>query len=47
VGGGSGAQIGEEEGGRGQGVWIFIWPGAFRTMEHLLATRVSIPASPR
>ena len=41
---GGGAQIGEEEGGRG--VWIFIQPGAFRTMEHWLATRVSVPASP-
>jgi hypothetical protein len=46
AGGGGGAQIGEEEGGRGRGGCIFIRPGAFRTMEHLLATRVSVPASP-
>jgi hypothetical protein len=44
VGGSGGAQIGEEEGGWGRGVWIFIWPGAFQTMEHLLATRVNVPA---
>jgi hypothetical protein len=46
VGGGGGALIGEEEGGRGRGGCIFIRPGAFRTMEHLLAMRVSVPASP-
>jgi hypothetical protein len=44
--GGGGAQIGEEEGGRGRGGCIFIRPGAFRIMEHLLAMRVSVPASP-
>jgi hypothetical protein len=46
-GGGGGAQIGEEDGGQGLGGCIFIRPGAFRTMEHLLATRVSVPAPPR
>jgi hypothetical protein len=29
-----------------RGGCIFIRPGAFRTMEHLSATRVSLPASP-
>jgi hypothetical protein len=46
VRGSGGAQIRKEEGGRGQGVWMFIRPGAFQTMEHLLAMRVSVPASP-
>jgi hypothetical protein len=46
AGGGGGAQIREEEGGRGWGGCIFIWPGAFQTMEHLSATRVSLPVSP-
>jgi hypothetical protein len=48
VGRGGGAQIREEEWvrGRGRGGWIFIRPGAFRTMEHLLATPISVPASP-
>jgi hypothetical protein len=46
VGGGGGAQIGEEEGGRGRGGCIFIRLGAFQTMKHLLATRVSVLASP-
>jgi hypothetical protein len=32
---------------RRRGGRIFIRPWAFRTMEHLLATRVSLPASPR
>jgi hypothetical protein len=32
--------------GPGQGGCIFIRLVAFRTMEHLLATRVSLPASP-
>jgi hypothetical protein len=32
--------------GWGRGGCIFIRPEAFRTMEHLLATRVSVPASP-
>jgi hypothetical protein len=41
-----GAPIGEEEVGRGRGGCIFIRPGAFRIMEHLLATRVSVPVSP-
>jgi hypothetical protein len=45
AGSGGGAQI-REEGGRGRGVWIFIEPGAFWTMEHWLAMRVSVPASP-
>jgi hypothetical protein len=45
--GDGGAQIGEEEGGRGRDGCIFIRPGVFRTMEHLLATRVSVPESPR
>jgi hypothetical protein len=40
VGGSDGAQIGEEEGGRVWGGCIFIRPGAFRIIEHLLATRV-------
>jgi hypothetical protein len=31
---------------RHRGGCIFIRPGAFRIMEHLLATRVSLPASP-
>jgi hypothetical protein len=31
---------------RHRGGCIFILLGAFRTMEHLLATRVSLPASP-
>jgi hypothetical protein len=44
--GGGAAQIGEDEGGRDRGGCIFIQPGVFRTMEHLLATRVSVPASP-
>jgi hypothetical protein len=44
--GGGGPQIGEEEGGRGWGGFIFIRPGAFWTMEHLLATRVSVQALP-
>jgi hypothetical protein len=49
AGGSGGAQIGEEEGGRGKGRWggcIFIRQGAFLTMEHLLATMVSVPQSP-
>jgi hypothetical protein len=46
VGDGGGAQIGEEEGGWGRGGCIFIRPGAFQTMEHLLATRVCLSASP-
>jgi hypothetical protein len=49
AGGDSGAQIGEEEGGRGRGAGgrcIFIRQGAFLTMEHLLATMVSVPPSP-
>jgi hypothetical protein len=46
VGGGGGAQIGEEEGGRGRGGCIIIRQGAFLTMEHLLATMVSVPTSP-
>jgi hypothetical protein len=46
AGGGGAAQIGEEEGGRDQGGCIFIRPVSFRTMEHLLATRVSVPVSP-
>jgi hypothetical protein len=29
-----------------RGGCIFIRPGAFRTMEHLLAMRVSLPAAP-
>jgi hypothetical protein len=45
AGGGSGAQIGEKEGGRGQGGCIINRPGAFQTVEHLLATRVSLLAS--
>jgi hypothetical protein len=45
VGARGGAQIGEEEGGQGQGGSIFIRLEAFRTMEHLLATRVSVPTS--
>jgi hypothetical protein len=45
TGSGSGARIGEEEEG-GRGGCIFIRPGAFRTMEHVLAMRVSVPASP-
>jgi hypothetical protein len=40
VGSGGGAQIREEEEVRGRGGWIFIRPGAFQTMEHLLATPV-------
>jgi hypothetical protein len=44
--GGGGAQIVEEEGGRGQGGCIFIRLGEFQTMEHLLVTRVRLPASP-
>jgi hypothetical protein len=43
AGDGSGAEMGEEG---GQGTWIFIRPGAIRTMVHLLATRVSVPVSP-
>jgi hypothetical protein len=39
-GGGGEAQIREEEGGRGRGA------GAFLTMEHLLATMVSVPPLP-
>jgi hypothetical protein len=46
AGGGGGARIGKEEGGRGWGGCIFIRLGAFWTMEDLLATRVSVPASP-
>jgi hypothetical protein len=42
VGGSGGAQIGEEEGGRGRGAGA----DAFLTMEHLLATMVSVPTSP-
>jgi hypothetical protein len=42
AGGGGGAQIGEEEGGRGRGGCIFIRQGAFLRMEHLLATMVSL-----
>jgi hypothetical protein len=40
VGSRGGAQIREEEGGWGRGVWIFIRPGAFWTMEHLLVIRL-------
>jgi hypothetical protein len=49
AGGGGGAQIREEEGGQGsgrRGGCIFIRQGAFLTMEHLLATMVSVPPSP-
>jgi hypothetical protein len=46
AGGSGGAQIGEEEGGRGRGGCIFIRLGAFRIMENLLVMRVSVPASP-
>jgi hypothetical protein len=46
AGSGGGAQIGEEEGGRVPGGCIFIRQGAFLTMEHLLATMVSVPLSP-
>jgi hypothetical protein len=46
AGGGGGAHIDEEEGGRGRGGCIFIRQGAFLTMEHLLATMVSVPLSP-
>jgi hypothetical protein len=35
----------EEEGGRGRGGCIFIRHGAFLTMEHLLATIISVPPS--
>jgi hypothetical protein len=48
VGGGGGAQIGEEEGGRGgaPGRMHIHSAGAFLTMEHLLAMMVSVPPSP-
>jgi hypothetical protein len=46
AGSGGGAQIGEEERGRGRSRCIFIRPGAFWTMEHLLATKVSVLVSP-
>jgi hypothetical protein len=46
AGGGGGAQIGEEAGGRGPGGCKFIRQGEFLTMEHLLATMVSVPPSP-
>jgi hypothetical protein len=45
AGGYNGAQIGEEEGGRGWVGCIFIRQGAFLAMEHLLATMVSVPPS--
>jgi hypothetical protein len=44
--GGGGAQIGEDEGGRGRGGCIFIRQGAFLIVEHLLATMLSVTPSP-
>jgi hypothetical protein len=41
LGGGDGAHIGEEEGGRGWGVWILIRPGAFWTMDTTRKTPTS------
>jgi hypothetical protein len=37
--------MGEEEGGRCRGGYIFIRQGAFLTIEHLLAMMVSVPPS--